>query len=109
VVATPEQDPSRHRISQRAVVNLTDLGGGMTTTMISRLMLQLFDAFSYDRLGIKCRLYRGVCEMDGLEPVDGGYAIVKPGLLPPWLRGQRVQSRGRLGGADRALESAQTQ
>jgi hypothetical protein len=84
-LATPEQDPSRHRISQRAVANLTDLGGGMTTSMISRLMLQLFDEFSYDRLGIKCRLYRGVCEMDGLEPVDGGYAIVKPGLLPPWL------------------------
>jgi hypothetical protein len=84
-LATPEQDQSRHRISQRAVANLTDLGGGMTTSMISRLMLQLFDEFSYDRLGIKCRLYRGVCEMDGLEPVDGGYAIVKPGLLPPWL------------------------
>jgi hypothetical protein len=84
-LATPEHDQSRHRISQRAVANLTDLGGGMTTSMISRLMLQLFDEFSYDRLGIKCRLYRGVCEMDGLEPVDGGYAIVKPGLLPPWL------------------------
>jgi hypothetical protein len=43
-LATPEQDPSRHRISQRAVANLTDLGGGMTTSMISRLMLQLFDS-----------------------------------------------------------------
>jgi hypothetical protein len=43
-LATPEQDHSRHRISQRTVANLTDLGGGMATSMISRLMLQLFDS-----------------------------------------------------------------
>jgi hypothetical protein len=84
-LATPENDDSCHRISQRALGDLTDLGGGMTTNAISRAFLRMFNDFSYDRLGIKCRLQRGICEMDGLEPADGGYVIVKPGRLPPWL------------------------
>lgn len=84
-MATPENDNSRHRISQRALDNLTDLGGGMTVNAVSRALLRVFNEFSYDRLGIKCRLQKGICEMDGLESTDGGYAIVKPGLLPPWL------------------------
>jgi len=83
--ASPEEDDKPHRISQRAVENLTSLGGGMTVSAASGILLRMFDEFSYDRLGLKCHLHEGVCDMDGVEPVDGGYYIVKRGLLPPWI------------------------
>ena len=79
--ATPEGDRSRHRISQRAVDNLTSLGGGVGGAL-SRSFLRFFDDFSYDRLGLSCRLHNGVCEMDGVAPAPEGYYIVKGGGLP---------------------------
>lgn len=79
--ATPEGDNSRHRISQRAVDNLTSLGGGISGAL-SRSFLRFFDDFSYDRLGLKCRLQNGVCEMGGVAPAPEGYYIVKGGGLP---------------------------
>ncbi|MCI0590616.1 MAG: hypothetical protein L0Y67_03285 [Gammaproteobacteria bacterium] len=82
---TPEGDHSRHRISQRAVDNLTSLGGGGASTAVSRTFLGVFKEFSYDRLGLSCRLSNGVCEMGGVAPADGGYYIVKRGFLPPWI------------------------
>jgi hypothetical protein len=78
---TPPGDTSRHRISQRAVESLASLGGA--SGALSRTFLGLFKEFSYDRLGIACRLRRGVCEMDGVAPAEGGaYYIVKGGGLP---------------------------
>jgi hypothetical protein len=77
---TPEGDDSRHRISQRAVENLASLGGA--SGAVSRTFMRFFEQFSYDRLGIGCRLLNGVCEMDGVAPAKGGYYIVKGGGLP---------------------------
>ncbi len=84
-LATPKDDDSRHRISQRAVDNLTRIGGGATTSAISRTFLGVFKTFGYDRLGLRCRLQNGVCQMDGVAPAESGYYIVEHGLLPPWL------------------------
>ncbi|NIP72082.1 MAG: hypothetical protein GWO16_03185 [Gammaproteobacteria bacterium] len=81
-LATPEDDDSRHRISQRAVENLTSLGGGGMGGALSRTFLSVFERFGYDRLGIRCRLREGVCEMGGVAPAPGGYYIVKGGGLP---------------------------
>lgn len=81
-LATPEDDDSRHRISQRAVENLTSLGGGGVGGALSRTVLSVFEQFSYDRLGIRCRLREGVCDMGGVAPASGGYYIVKGGGLP---------------------------
>jgi len=78
--ATPEDDPRRHRISQRAIENLTRLGGAGAA--LSQTFLRLFDEFSYDRLGLTCRLRNGVCEMRGVGDVNGGYYIVRGGGLP---------------------------
>ena len=80
--ATPEGDDSRHRISQRAVENISELGGGGMGGALSRGFLGLFDEFGYDRIGIGCTLRDGVCQMEGVAPVDGGYYLVKGGGLP---------------------------
>jgi hypothetical protein len=78
---TPEDDKTRHRISQRAVENLASLGGA--GAVLSSTFLRIFEEFSYRRLGISCRLSRGVCEMDGVAPAQSGYYIVEGGGLPP--------------------------
>lgn len=81
-LATPKKDRSRHRISQRAVDNLSSLGGGVSG-VLSGGFLKFFKEFSYGRLGLSCRLENGVCEMDGVAPARGrGYYIVKGAGLP---------------------------
>jgi hypothetical protein len=80
VLQTPEDDRSRHRISQRAVDNLSSLGG--LGGALSSSMLRFFDEFGYDRLGFRCRLRGTVCELDGVAPAPGGYYLVKGGGLP---------------------------
>lgn len=81
-LATPKQDRSRHRISQRAIDNISSIGGG-PTGILSRGVLRFFDDFAYERIGWSCVLRDGVCHMDGLEPArNGGYVLVKGRLLP---------------------------
>ncbi|WP_022948642.1 hypothetical protein [Methylohalobius crimeensis] len=79
---TPPDDPSRHRISQKAVKNLTDLGGGGATGALSRTFFRFFEEFGYDRMGLGCRLKNQVCELSGAAPAPDGYYIVKGGGLP---------------------------
>jgi len=84
-LATPEEDPGKRRISQKAVDNLTELGGG-PTGMVSRSFLGFFDDFSYQKLGLSCELQNEVCEMAGIGEAEQGYYIVKGGGgLPPWI------------------------
>jgi hypothetical protein len=82
--ATPEGDKSRHRISQRAVDNISSIGGGGVGGALSRSFLRFFKDFPYDRLGISCRLKNGICDMGGVAPASGvgGYYLVKGRLLP---------------------------
>jgi len=84
-LATPAGDKSRHRISQRAVDNISSIGGGGVGGALSRSFLRFFEDFPYDRLGINCRLENGICRMGGIAPADGGYYLVKSRLLPPRL------------------------
>jgi hypothetical protein len=81
VLGTPQGDTSRRRISQRAVDNLASLGGAQA--VLSSTFLRFFKEFSYARLGLSCRLQRGVCEMGGVAPAAQGYYIVEGGGLPP--------------------------
>jgi hypothetical protein len=83
--ATPVGDTSRHRISQKAVDNISSIGGGGVGGVLSRSMLRVFEDFPYDRLGIRCRLENGTCEMGGIAPAASGYYIVKGRFLPPRL------------------------
>ncbi|WP_369773849.1 hypothetical protein [Thioalkalivibrio sp. ALJ24] len=79
---TPEDDPGRRRISQRAVQNITELGGPVQAAA-SSVFLRFFENFSYRRLGFRCQLRGGVCELDGVgERADGGFTLVQGGGLP---------------------------
>jgi hypothetical protein len=84
-LATPEGDESRHRISQKAVDNISSIGGGGVGGVLSRSFLRFFEDFPYDRLGIRCRLENGVCAMGGVEPAVNGYYLVKGRFIPPRL------------------------
>lgn len=83
VVATPPGDESRHRISQKAIDDISSIGGGRVRDALSNTIIGFFEEFPYDRLGISCRLENGVCEMGGVAPAPPGYYIVKGRVLPP--------------------------
>ena len=70
------------KISQRAVENITALGGASATAAIQGTFLRFFREFGYEKLGLSCRLERGVCTMGGIEDVPGAYVIVKGGGIP---------------------------
>jgi hypothetical protein len=70
------------KISQRAVENISALGGAGATAAIQRSFLRFFKEFNYAQIGLSCRLHNGMCQMDGVEPVPGGYVIVKGSGVP---------------------------
>lgn len=80
--ATPEGDKSRRRISQKAIDNLSQIGGGVGG-ILSRSFLRFFDDFSYQKLGLNCKLRNETCAMSGVGEAKQGYYIVKGGGLPP--------------------------
>lgn len=71
------------KISQRAVQNISALGGAGAAAAIQRSYLRFFENFGYDRIGWSCVLRNGVCAMGGVDNGNGGaYAIVKGGGIP---------------------------
>ncbi len=70
------------RISQRAVNNLTAVGGGGIAAGLQGVVLKLFKTFSYSRIGLSCTLKGSVCQMGGLDSGNGGYTIVEGNGLP---------------------------
>jgi hypothetical protein len=85
-IATPRGDRSRHRISQRAVENLSNIGGGGggVASALQSGFLKFFEEFRYDRIGLACKLRNDVCQMSGAGPArEGtGFYIVKGSGLP---------------------------
>ncbi|MDR0673903.1 MAG: hypothetical protein LBF93_09705 [Zoogloeaceae bacterium] len=78
--------PGRYprRISQRAVDNITSLGGGGAMAAIQKSALRIFEDFGYRGIGLSCRLENGVCHMGGIESMDRGeqYVIIAGGGIP---------------------------
>jgi hypothetical protein len=74
----------RRRISQKAVDNITSLGGGGTIAAIQKSALRFFQDIGYRNIGISCQLENGVCNMAGIAGLDRGeqYTIVEGGGIP---------------------------
>ena len=70
------------KISQRAVENISSLGGAGATAAIQRSVLRFFKDFNYAKLGLSCTLRNDICEMNGIESTPGGYVIVKGSGIP---------------------------
>ncbi len=70
------------RISQRAVNNLTAVGGGGIAAGLQGAVLKLFKTFGYKQIGLNCTLQGTVCQMSGLEATADGYTIVEGSGLP---------------------------
>lgn len=83
-LATPKGDKSRHKISAKAVSSLSNVGGGGggVVQALQGGVLRFFDEYSYDKLGITCKLRNDICEMSGVEPAGIGYYIVKGAGVP---------------------------
>lgn len=75
--------PGRQRISQRAVDNLSSLGGA-GGAVLSSTLLRFFEDFGYARAGLSCRLSNNICRMGGVAEADegNGYIIVAGRGLP---------------------------
>lgn len=81
-LGTPDDDNSKHRISQKAVKNIANIGGGAAADALSRSFLSFFETFGYAKLGLGCYLHEGVCQLMGVEATSSGYAIITGGGLP---------------------------
>jgi hypothetical protein len=76
------EDVPRRRISQRAVENLSSLGGAGGALMTGTF-LTVFEDFPYRRAGLACRLANNICHVDGVAPHEsGGFYIVEGRGLP---------------------------
>lgn len=70
------------RISQRAVQDISDLGGAGLVAGLQAQLLRTFDDFGYDRIGIGCVLKDNRCAMTGLKRRGDGYVVVEGRGLP---------------------------
>jgi hypothetical protein len=83
-IATPRDDKSPHRISERAVANLSNIGGGGggVATALQSGALQFFETFRYDQIGLSCKLRNDVCQMSGVGNAGDGYYILRGAGVP---------------------------
>ncbi|MGO1541359.1 MAG: hypothetical protein ACTHXB_06975 [Luteimonas sp.] len=72
----------RQRISQRAVQNISSVGGGGFIGGLQGQLIGFFDDFGYSRIGISCRLRNEVCRMGGLRSSGNAFTIVEGAGIP---------------------------
>jgi hypothetical protein len=77
-----DKAPDRRRISQRAITDLSNVGGSGLVGGIQAQVLKVFQDFGYARLGIGCKLSNNICHMDGVGSAGAGYTIVEGSGLP---------------------------
>ena len=83
IASSPGRYP--RRISQRAVQNISALGGAGAIAALQRGVLSFFDDFGYREIGFGCVLRVDVCTMSGVagaERADGGFVLVRGGGIP---------------------------
>lgn len=69
--------PFEKKVSQRAVENITALGGEGTAAALQRTFLRFFKSFGYEKIGLRCELRGDVCKMGGVENTPTGFVILK--------------------------------
>lgn len=72
----------KRRISQRAVNDISSVGGSGLGGGLQARAMKIFEDFGYDRIGIGCKLADNVCRMSGLGSAGDGYIIVAGAGLP---------------------------
>lgn len=72
----------RKKISQRAVENISALGGGGAAAAVQRSFLRFFEQFNYGKMGLSCSLRNDICQMGGIESTPQGYVIVRGSGIP---------------------------
>jgi len=72
----------KQRISQKAVRDISEVGGSGLMAGLQNQVLKIFDDFGYEKIGISCKLKDNVCAMDGIGSAGDGYIIVAGGGLP---------------------------
>ncbi len=82
--AVVQSSPGKYpkKISQRAVENISALGGGGAAAAVQRSFLRFFEQFNYGKMGLSCRLRNDICQMGGVESTPHGYVIVKGSGIP---------------------------
>ena len=72
----------KRRISQRAVNDISSVGGSGLAGSLQTKLLKVFDDFGYARIGLGCKLKDNVCTMEGISSAGDGYIIVEGAGLP---------------------------
>jgi hypothetical protein len=72
----------KRRLSQRAVQNISNVGGGGLVAGLQAQVLKFFKDFGYERIGLACKLKDNICRMDGIGSAGDGYIIVAGAGLP---------------------------
>jgi hypothetical protein len=80
VKSSPGKYPKK--ISQRAVENISALGGAGAAAAVQRSVLRFFEQFNYEKMGLSCKLRNDICQMGGIESTPQGYVIVKGRGIP---------------------------
>lgn len=80
VKSSPGKYPKK--ISQRAVENISALGGAGAAAAVQRSVLRFFEQFNYEKIGLNCKLRNDICYMSGVESTPQGYVIVKGSGIP---------------------------
>lgn len=80
VKSSPGNYPKK--ISQRAVENISALGGAGAAAAVQRSFLRFFGEFNYSKMGLSCKLRNDICQMGGIESTPQGYVIVKGSGIP---------------------------
>lgn len=73
----------RKKISQKAVQNISSLGGSGVAAAIQRSVVGVFENFGYRQIGWSCVLNNDVCNMGGIaNQPNSSYTIITGGGIP---------------------------
>ncbi|MGJ8663554.1 MAG: hypothetical protein ACSHWU_07885 [Marinicella sp.] len=67
-------------ISQRAIENISSLGG--ISGAISKTFLRFFDDFKYKQIRLSCKLHNSVCRIGGIKNQNNQFVMVEGGGIP---------------------------